>query len=135
MVEHLRTMSPVTVVLGASEKAHRFSNMAVRRLLEANCAVVAIGKREGRIGTVAIGTRMPVGTEVDTVTLYLSPKNQQAWHAEILRWRPRRVIFNPGTEAPEYATQLRQSGVLVLEACTLVMLATGQYADHTSRLG
>lgn len=128
-------MLPLTVVLGASEKAHRYSNLAVRRLVEAQYAVVAIGRREGRIGTIPIVRSLPEGTEVDTVTLYLSPDNQRAWHAEVLRWRPRRVIFNPGTEDPDFESRLRENGLDVLEACTLVMLSTGHYADNPSRLG
>jgi len=135
MVPDLRAMSRITVVLGASEKSNRYSNLAVRRLVEAGHSVVAIGKRVGLVGTLPIVSALPAATEVDTVTLYLSPDNQQAWHAEILRWRPRRVIFNPGAEDPRFAARLRASGVDALEACTLVMLATGQYADQTSRLG
>ena len=64
---------------------------------------------------------------IDTVTLYLNPKNQEPYYQQILDLKPRRVIFNPGTENPEFYKLLEAEGVEVEVACTLVLLATGQY--------
>ncbi|MBK9174829.1 MAG: CoA-binding protein [Flavobacteriales bacterium] len=120
-------MTGSTLVLGASEKPTRYSNLAVRRLREHGVPVVAIGRRAGRIGDVEILTDLPDGGAIDTVTLYLSVVNQQPWIEPLIKLRPRRVIFNPGTANPAFAKALVGEGVEVEEACTLVMLATGQY--------
>jgi predicted CoA-binding protein len=64
---------------------------------------------------------------VDTVTLYLNPANQEDWKEYILSLHPKRVIFNPGTENPEFENVLRQQNIEALEACTLVLLSTGLY--------
>jgi len=117
----------MTIVLGASEKPHRYANMAVRRLVAQGIPVVAIGRRAGRIGGTEIHTELPNGTVAHTVTIYLSQENQAVWQELLLSLQPQRVIFNPGAENPAFAVQLRAAGVEVVEACTLVMLATGGY--------
>lgn len=120
-------MSRTTLVLGASPKPERYSHAAVRRLVAQGHSVVAIGRRPGSIGAVPIVTALPPGIVIDTVTLYLSAAHQAEWEDVLLALRPRRVIFNPGAEHPAFAVALRAKGVEALEACTLVMLATGQY--------
>lgn len=120
-------MKQLTIVLGASEKPQRYANMAVRRLAALGMPVLAIGRRAGHIDATPILTDLPVGTTAHTVTLYLSPMNQEAWRERLLALQPKRVIFNPGAEHPAFATELREAGVEVVEACTLVMLATGGY--------
>jgi hypothetical protein len=64
---------------------------------------------------------------VDTITLYLSAPHQQAIADDILRSGARRVIFNPGAENPDLAKQLAEAGKEVQNACTLVLLTTGQF--------
>lgn len=118
---------PCTLVLGASPNPTRYSHLAVLRLIAAGQGVIAIGRREGRIADVDIRTALPQEVRVDTVTLYLSPANQRMWYEAIMAMRPRRVIFNPGTENPAFAEQLRANGVDAFDACTLVMLSTGAY--------
>ncbi|HRD53830.1 MAG TPA: CoA-binding protein [Flavobacteriales bacterium] len=120
-------MASTTLVLGASEKQDRYSNMAVRRLLAHGHPVIAVGRRAGRIAEAEIVTTLPEHASFDTVTLYLSAANQAAWREALLRLRPRRVIFNPGAENPSFQRELEQAGCEVLEACTLVMLSTGSY--------
>lgn len=120
-------MSRATLVLGASSKPERYAHAAVLRLVAQGHAVVAIGRSPGSIGAVPIVTALPPGALIDTVTVYLSPTHQADWEDALLALRPRRVIFNPGAENPAFAEALRAKGVEVLEACTLVMLATGQY--------
>jgi predicted CoA-binding protein len=116
-----------TVVLGASEKPSRYSNMAVNRLSAHKHPVIAVGRREGRIGNVPIVTGQPKEEEVDTVTLYLNPTNQKPFYDYILSLKPKRIIFNPGTENPELYDQAREKGIKPMEACTLVLLSTGQF--------
>lgn len=120
-------MEGLTVVLGASENPQRYSNMAVRRLVALGLPVLAIGKRAGLIASTPIRTDIPPGTWAHTVTIYLAPANQSDWRARVLALKPSRVIFNPGAEHAAFATELREAGIEVVEACTLVMLATGGY--------
>ncbi|MCA6466367.1 MAG: CoA-binding protein [Chitinophagaceae bacterium] len=116
-----------TVVLGASDNPSRYSFLAVERLLEKGHPVVAVGKREGKINDTFILTGEPLVNDVDTVTLYLNPVLQVAAYDYILGLKPRRVIFNPGTENDELEEILRSKGIEPVEACTLVMLAAGMY--------
>jgi predicted CoA-binding protein len=89
--------------------------------------VLAIGKQAGEIEGVAIQTGNISSNEVDTVTLYLNPTHQQPYYDYILALKPRRIIFNPGTENEELETLAEQQGIKAIEACTLVMLSTGQF--------
>ena len=116
-----------TVVLGASDNPSRYSFLAVERLREKGHPVVAVGKREGKIKDTPILTGEPLVNDVDTVTLYLNPVLQVAAYDYILGLKPRRVIFNPGTENDELEEMLRSKGIEPVEACTLVMLAAGMY--------
>lgn len=116
-----------TLVLGASENTRRYSNMAVRSLQSHGHEVVAIGKRKGKIDKTEIGTEMFDAEDIHTVTLYLNPENQKPYYDYILKLKPKRVIFNPGTENEELERKVAMIGINTLEACTLVMLNTGQY--------
>ena len=116
-----------TVVLGASDNPSRYSFLAVERLLEKGHPVVAVGKREGKINNTPILIGQPIVNDVDTITLYLNPSLQSASYDYIFQLQPRRVIFNPGTENPEFEEALRNKGIEPVEACTLVMLASGLY--------
>jgi len=116
-----------SVVLGASENPSRYSYLAVERLRAMGHPVVAIGRKEGKIGDTAIVTGHPKLDGVDTITLYLNPQLQVAEYDYILGIHPRRVIFNPGTENDELMQLLQEKGIEGVEACTLVMLGTGQY--------
>ncbi|MBI4929277.1 MAG: CoA-binding protein [Bacteroidetes bacterium] len=126
-----------TVVIGASENRERYSNRAVRKLREHNHNVIAIGLKQGRISGIANGalgfdsviiqTGFPKIEGVDSVSLYVGAKNQPVYYDYILSLKPRRVIFNPGAENPEFAKIIRDAGIESLEACTLVMLTTGVY--------
>jgi predicted CoA-binding protein len=116
-----------TIVLGASANPARYSNLAVKKLTAYNHPVVAIGRRKGVIGDVEINVgELPV-TGIDTITLYLNQYNQKQYYNYILSLKPRRIIFNPGAENEELATLAKQQGIKVQDACTLVLLSTGQY--------
>lgn len=117
----------LTVVIGASENPQRYSFLAVNRLRANGHPVVAIGKREGQIGDTPVTKAHPQLEGVDTVTLYLNPTLQQEYYDYILGLKPRRIIFNPGTENTELIALAREQGIEPKEACTLVMLSTGQY--------
>lgn len=116
-----------TVVLGASDNPARYSYLAVERLNRYGHPVVAIGKKEGQVGTTHIITEHPDEKEVDTVTLYLNPQIQKSYYDYILSLHPKRIIFNPGAENEELYDLAKENGIQPLEACTLVLLSTGQF--------
>jgi predicted CoA-binding protein len=116
-----------TVVLGASDSPMRYSFLAVRRLKSYDHPVVAIGKMKGSIDDIQIITEHPLIDDVDTITLYLNPMHQKQYYDYILSLHPRRIIFNPGAENTELESLAKQNGIQPINACTLVMLSTGQY--------
>lgn len=120
-------MKKYSLVVGASENPARYSNSAILRLREQGYPVHAIGLRKGRVGDVEIETGQPAYADVDTVTLYVGPQHQEGLGAYLVSLRPRRVIFNPGTESRKLQEELVQEGIAVEEACTLVLLGTRQY--------
>lgn len=120
---------PVTLVIGASTKEDRYSNMAVKRLHKFGHEVIAVGTSDGEIdGTPVIHSTadLEVGS-IDTITMYISPEHQASYVDEIKRINPRRVIFNPGTENVALYKHLDEANIGHMEACTLVLLNTGQY--------
>jgi predicted CoA-binding protein len=116
-----------TVVLGASDSPMRYSFLAVRRLKSYDHPVVAIGKKKGSIDDIQIITEHPLIDDVDTITLYLNPMHQKQYYDYILSLHPKRIIFNPGAENTELESLAKQNGIQPINACTLVMLSTGQY--------
>ena len=118
----------ITLVLGASLNAHRYSNKAVLNLSNNGYNIIAIGKTIGFINGVQIFKEIPKNiTEIDTVTIYLNPKNQIYYYRDLKRIKPRRVIFNPGAENIELAEIMLKENVEIINGCTLVMLNLGQY--------
>lgn len=120
-------MKKKTLVLGASENPSRYSHLAVRKLVAHGHPVVAVGRRNGKIGEVIISKDPLQEKDVDTVTLYLNPSNQVPYYDYILSLHAKRIIFNPGTENTELVEKARKQGIETEEACTLVMLSTSQY--------
>lgn len=116
-----------TLVLGASEKVERYANKAVRLLQEYRHDVVAVGNKEGEINGIKISKEFPSNQDIHTVTLYLSEQNQVPYYDKIIQLKPQRVIFNPGTENPDFEKKLNESGIETEEACTLVLLRTNAF--------
>ncbi len=116
-----------TVILGASDNPSRYSFLALNNLRKHGHPVVAIGRKPAVVADVSIETGQPKEKEVDTVTLYLNPDHQKEYYDYIISLHPRRVIFNPGTENDELREKLNKAGIESMEACTLVLLSTGQY--------
>ena len=116
-----------TLVIGASFNPERYSNLAIRQLLKKNYPVIALGQKPGSIEGVSIETEKTVFAEIDTVTLYINPTIQKEYYNYILSLQPRRIIFNPGTENDEFEALAKRQGIQTIEACTLVLLSTGQY--------
>lgn len=116
-----------TLVLGASSNPDRYSFLAVNKLVKNNHPVVAIGKRKGKVGETEIETEQKPIADIDTITLYLNPQNQKPYYDYILSLKPKRIIFNPGTENPELYELAKKNNIPIMEACTLVLLSTNQY--------
>lgn len=116
-----------TLILGASTNPNRYAFLAAEALTRKSVPFVAVGRGEGEVFGQPIQGVIPNQTPIDTVTVYLSAKNQSEWQKEIEDLKPRRVIFNPGAENPEWAKELERKGIEPIEACTLVMLSTNQY--------
>ena len=116
-----------TLVLGASDNPSRYSYLAVKKLQAYEHPVIAIGRKKATIGSTAISTEQPLLNDIDTVTVYLNEQNQKEYYDYILSIHPKRIIFNPGTENDELYNLAKSNGIEPIEACTLVMLSTGQY--------
>ena len=123
----MKSSSRKILVLGASVNPERYSNKAIHLLLDCGFEVFAMGNKPGQVRSVNISTEKIYPTAMDTVTLYLSAKNQTEWMDYILSLKPRRVIFNPGTENPAFEKILREHQIQTEEACTLVMLRLGVF--------
>ena len=116
-----------TLVIGASTNPERYSFMAINSLVKKEHAVVAIGQKLGEVAGVKIQTKQIPFKNIHTVTLYLNPKGQRDYYNYIVGLQPKRVIFNPGTENPEFYKILEANNIKYEVACTLVLLATNQY--------
>jgi uncharacterized protein len=123
----MASTSKKTLVLGASANPARYSFLAINRLREHDHPVIGVGKRPALVADVTVQEKTTPITDLDTVSIYLNKDNQKNYYDYILSQHPRRVIFNPGAENPEFEMMLADKGIKVLEACTLVLLATGQF--------
>lgn len=116
-----------TLVIGASTYETRYSWIACQMLQDYKFDVYCVGKQAGLCAGIPIHKSIPEGMKVHTLTLYLNPENQKLWYQDILKLKPQRVIFNPGTENSAFEKQLQAAGIETLRACTLVMLRTQQF--------
>lgn len=116
-----------TLVIGASTNPDRYSNIAMNMLHDYNHEVLALGRKEADTSIAPIDAGFPAYQDVDTVSLYVGPRNQADYIPYVLSLKPRRVIFNPGTENPEFYQALEKAGIDYEVACTLVLLRTEQF--------
>ena len=119
--------SKKTLILGASTNPARYAYLAAQRLYESGHEFVLLGVKKGEVLGQAILNGKPELTGIDTVTLYIGAAKQPEWYAYLLSLKPKRIIFNPGTENPELMRLALENNIQPLHACTLVLLATGQY--------
>ncbi|MDP5239304.1 CoA-binding protein [Uliginosibacterium sp. 31-16] len=116
------------VVIGASNNPERYSNKAMKMLAEYGHETLPVAPAVAEIeGRPAVATPADVKGPVDTVTMYVGPARQGELLDAIVALKPKRVIFNPGTENPDAYTRLDAAGIPHLEACTLVLLRTRQF--------
>lgn len=116
-----------TLVLGASSNPVRYAYKAIKMLQRYNHPVIAVGKKQDEVDGIKIEKEQTDFEGVDTITLYLNPMNQREYYDYIVSLKPKRVIFNPGTENPELYTILKKENIDIEVGCTLVMLSINQY--------
>lgn len=121
------TKNKKTVVLGATSKPEKYAFKAISLLVEKGHSVIAIGQNAGEVAGVKIKTKAIPLKNIDTITLYLNPVRQRDYYNYIVEAKPKRVVFNPGTENPELYQLLELNGIQVEVACTLVLLTLNQY--------
>lgn len=116
-----------TVVLGATDNPSRYAYLAANKLKRYGHPVIPVGIRKGEVaGEQIITDKTPI-TDVDTVTLYVGTNNLPSWYDYILSLKPKRIIFNPGTENDELEKKARAANIDTIHGCTLIMLSVGEY--------
>lgn len=120
-------MEKSTLVIGASTKPERYAYKAITRLREKGHPVYALALKPGKVEDVEFTTERKSYSDLDTVTLYVGPAHQSDYYDYVISLKPQRVIFNPGTENPEFEKRLTEAGIEAKEACTLVLLTTNQF--------
>lgn len=118
-----------TAIIGATTNPSRYAYFAAELLKEYGHPIVPIGIKKGQVADEDILDirKRPTVQGIDTITLYLGHQNQTEWYDYILSLKPKRIIFNPGTENRELVEMAEKQGIETLEACTLVMLRVGNY--------
>lgn len=117
-----------TAIVGASDKPERYANKAMRMLEQHGHEVILVHPSLKSIAGKPVSPSLAaIRGPIDTITMYVNPAISDAMEKDLKDLSPRRVIFNPGSENPRLARALRAAGVEVEEACTLVLLQTGQF--------
>ena len=127
-MEESANTSERVVILGASDKPDRYAHRAFAMLREHGHVPVPVHPVLKEIeGVPVVADLSEVAGAVDTLTLYVNPSISETLADAIVALRPGRVIFNPGTESPKLASRLAEVGIPSEEACTLVLLGSGQF--------
>ncbi len=118
-----------TLIVGATTNPSRYAYYAASMFDERGLNFVPIGIKTGELfGKRILDLKLkPALEDIDTITLYIGPDNQAEWIDYLLSLKPKRIIFNPGTENPEFFKKATSAGIKALLACNLVMLSTGQF--------
>lgn len=116
-----------TLIIGASNNPERYAYKAAERLLHHGHEIELLGLRNDDIFGRKIDTERKIYTDLDTITMYIGPQRQPDYYDYIISLKPKRVVFNPGTENSDFEKLLTENGIGFEEACTLVLLQTGQY--------
>ncbi len=116
-----------TVLIGASTDPTRYAYKAANSLVSHGHEMIPLGIKSGKVAGKDIILEKPELKDIDTVTLYVGPKNQSGWIDYIIDLKPKRILFNPGTENPILMVKAKENNIEVIEGCTLVMLSIGTY--------
>lgn len=120
-------MNKKTIVIGASTNPQRYSYKATLKLIEHNHEVIPVGIKKGSIHEVEILHDFPKVLNVHTVAMYIGHQNQPQYYNYILNLKPKRIIFNPGTENEEFEIMAQNQDIEVVRGCVLVMLSIKLY--------
>ncbi|ACU05791.1 MULTISPECIES: CoA-binding protein [Pedobacter] len=116
-----------TLIIGASPNPARYAYLAANMLKSKGHEIVNVGVKKGTVADVEIEEPGSIHPDIHTITLYIGPHLQKQYYNYILETHPKRVVFNPGTENEELESLLKANAIEPVEACTLVLLSTGQY--------
>jgi predicted CoA-binding protein len=116
-----------TLILGASTNPSRYANMAASRLAIHGHPIVNVGMKKGEVANQPIEKPEIIHRDIDTITMYVGPQNQKDLYDYVIKTKPKRIIFNPGSENEELEKLAKENGIQTIEACTLVLLSTNQY--------
>lgn len=116
-------------ILGASDNPERYSYKAFKMLQEYGHTPVPVHPSLGTLEGIPVQKQLADlrDQKIDTLTLYVNPKILATYVDQVLALKPKRVIFNPGTESPEIEQKFESAGIQTMEACTLVLLRTNQF--------
>ena len=115
-------------LVGASDDAEKYSYKAFVLLRKKGHEVFPVHPKLKSIDGVPVYRSIEeVSGPVDTVSLYVSKDISSKIGQALLKSSPKRIIFNPGAENDELFEQAACSGIAAVNACTLVLLKTGQF--------
>lgn len=120
-------MDKTVLVVGATTNPSRYAYRAAHMLHSHGYPIALLGKKKGKVLGMEIEENTDFLPEIDTITMYVGAHNQTDLIDPLLALEPRRIIFNPGAENPEFEKRAREKGIIVEEACTLIMLSSGQF--------
>jgi predicted CoA-binding protein len=116
------------LLIGASNKPGRYSNMAMARLTDSGYRVIPVNPfSEIRTGEPTIHSLSCVNERIDTAVVYVRAELLAQDIEQLVRIAPSQVIFNPGTEGSELSHRLAEAGIITRNACVLVLLSTGEF--------
>lgn len=122
-------MTKKTAIIGATTNPKRYAYLAAERLTSYGHEIIPIGIKKGEVFAKSILPlrEKPDLKDIHTITMYINPQNQKEWEDYLLSLKPKRIIFNPGTENPSFAHRAEKQGIETVEGCTLVMLGARSY--------
>lgn len=128
-MEVAKAEKKITLLVGATTNPSRYAFMAAQMFEERGLEFIPIGIKKGQVlGKEILDlSEKPALEGIHTITLYIGPSNQAEWIDYLIGLKPKRIIFNPGTENPVFYQKAKEAGIEVLPACNLVMLSTGQF--------
>lgn len=121
------TKNKKTLIIGATTKPERAAFKAIEMLVAKGHSVLALGQNTGEVAGIKINTKAIPVTKIDTISLYINPTRQRDYYNYIVEAKPKRVLFNPGTENPELYQLLELNNIKFEAACTLVLLTLNKY--------
>jgi predicted CoA-binding protein len=118
-----------TLIVGATTNSSRYAYTAAGMFVANGLEFIPIGIKSGELfGKSILDLKSkPKLTDIHTITLYIGPENQSEWIDYLISLKPKRIIFNPGTENPIFSKKAREAGIQTVEACNLVLLSTNQF--------